>query len=175
MSAWARYKRLRMAIVAIAGAVLMISSVPQSVDAREAAHRPVLRMTVSSCVTVEASGHRTVVCRGGESSRGNGFATAEWTLTDLPKPLPGGTEVPVLCDPDGTCRSPVTGRWYMVPLGAALFGGLLVALGLTYLAANRPPERLRWVSHRRFLPGMWISTGILAALLAASEAAYMFT
>ncbi|MFG2820824.1 hypothetical protein ACGFX4_15510 [Kitasatospora sp. NPDC048365] len=174
MSESARYKRLRMAIVAIVGAVLMISSVPQSVDARETAHRPVLRMTISSCVTWEASGHRTVVCRGSESSRSNDFAAAKWTLTDLPKPLPGGSEVPVLCDPDGTCTSPVTGRWYLVPLGAAVFGGLLVALGLTYLAVNRRSDQLLWMSHRRFLPGMWISTGTLAALLAGGEAAYLF-
>ncbi|MFB7947149.1 hypothetical protein ACFC6L_19785 [Kitasatospora phosalacinea] len=131
-------------------------------------------MTADHCITVTASGESTVVCPGHGDPGDSGVTAGDWTLRDLPEARPSGTVFPVQCDPDGTCASPLAGRWCTEPIGRTAFGALLLAMGLTFLSLELPPAWLPRFSRTRFRHWMWASCGGLAVLLVGAEAAYLF-
>jgi len=114
------------------GIVALVLGVGNLWDRSDAAGLPQLRMTVSSCRTVEPNPpsrtHTThATCDGRGADGPSGVSAAQWHL-DTPHALPSGQVVDVRCTPDGSCR-PGLDDW-------GLPGTFQLTFGLLFLAAG---------------------------------------
>ncbi|MGW4379248.1 hypothetical protein [Kitasatospora sp. NPDC004531] len=115
----------------VTGIVMLVLGAGQLRAMADASALPPLRMTVSSCESVDppppSHGRPTITCYGRGADGPSGVTAGRWHF-DAPRPLRGGEVVEVRCTPGGDCRGDLS-DWGAGGVGQLAFGLLSFGAG----------------------------------------------